>query len=659
MKPTLLGRFFVSGIDSKIRKGDEAIMRTALVVVAALAIVLGTGHAARAESPTFTIEVNWIQGDGGTGGPPYVSPVSLGGTASATSFPGQLDQYQVQVDWGDGSIEPTSTIAFVQSGKGFSGTWSGDAGHSYASSGQYTIIVKLYHGRPPGSESGLAQAQVQVVLAINSDPVTASDIATTDEDSPVTIDVLANDTDIDGDVLRVSSVTQGNNGSVMIDPGDTVTYSPIGDYYGPDSFTYTVDDGNGGTATDSVTVSVSAVNDAPIAADDTATTDWNTAVTIDVLANDSDVDGDTIEAVQDSGPSNGAVTLESDRSFTYAPDSGFSGSDSFTYHANDGGADSSVATVTVFVAAGPEPTPEPTPGPTSEPTPEPTPGPSPEPSPGPTPGPTAPPVPPVPPVFPSPTPTLSPEPGPDPTPTPTPVVPTSSPTPTPTPTPSSAPVLTLSPFLVAVDVIQAFDTMKVGQSQHYVAEGTFSDGSVARITWLVSWTSDRVVATIDNGLGTAVGSGTTEITATLGPITSDPVTLTVTDDLGSVVVVSIEVSPDSASIVIGQEQQFTAIAIYSDGRTADITDRASWSTDETVVTIDGTGLAIGVSAGTVAASAGLDGATSNSVDLTVVPSFPWSVVGGVIGGLLAAGLLIFVIAGRRRRKRRATEKPAM
>src|SRR5213075_3252602 len=96
------------------------------------------------------------------------------------------------------------------------------------------------------------------------------------------------------------------------------------------------------------------VNDAPVAADDAYTTAEDTPLTVSavgVLANDTDVDGDTLTVALVNGPGHGSVTLNGDGSFTYAPTANFNGTDSFTYRANDGTADGNVATVTLTVTA--------------------------------------------------------------------------------------------------------------------------------------------------------------------------------------------------------------------------------------------------------------------------------------------------------------------
>src|SRR5690606_7466468 len=185
----------------------------------------------------------------------------------------------------------------------------------------------------------------------NAAPVAVNDTGSLDEDTAVVLSVLANDSDPDGDPLSIASVTQGANGSVVVNPDGTLTYTPDADFHGTDGFTYTVSDGKGGTDTASVAVTVAPVNDAPVAADDTAGTAAGTAVTVSVLANDSDVDGDTLSVGSFTQGANGSVTDNGDGTLTYAPNAGFAGTDSFSYTATDGQGGTDTATVTVTVAA--------------------------------------------------------------------------------------------------------------------------------------------------------------------------------------------------------------------------------------------------------------------------------------------------------------------
>jgi hypothetical protein len=128
--------------------------------------------------------------------------------------------------------------------------------------------------------------------AANNPPVATDDAASTDEDTPVTVAVLTNDTDPDSDPLQVSEVTQGAHGGVVINVNNTVTYSPELNYNGEDQFTYTVSDGNGGTDVGTVTVSINAVNDAPVIVNLPAlvTVEVTKSVKLDMALYESDVD---------------------------------------------------------------------------------------------------------------------------------------------------------------------------------------------------------------------------------------------------------------------------------------------------------------------------------------------------------------------------------
>src|SRR5262249_45611558 len=138
---------------------------------------------------------------------------------------------------------------------------------------------------------GTASATVSVtVIAVNDPPVAVNDTATTPEDTAVTIPVLANDTDVDGDVLTITAAPT-TNGTVSV-VGTNLLFLPATNFNGSVPLNSTISDGQGGTASAVVTVTVTPVNDPPVAANDTAATPEDTAVTIPVLANDSDVDGD-------------------------------------------------------------------------------------------------------------------------------------------------------------------------------------------------------------------------------------------------------------------------------------------------------------------------------------------------------------------------------
>ncbi len=191
----------------------------------------------------------------------------------------------------------------------------------------------------------------------DNDADVQDDTASTDEDTSVTIDVLANDTYGSDDTVSVVAASDPANGTVTIEADGTITYVPDPDFNGVDTFAYTVEvthsDGSVTTETSTVTVTVNPVQDAQ---DDTAVTDQDTPVTIDVLANDTFNASSTVAVISTSNPSNGNVTIETDGTVTYTPNAGFTGTDSFTYtvqvtHA-DGSTTTETATVTVTVNAG-------------------------------------------------------------------------------------------------------------------------------------------------------------------------------------------------------------------------------------------------------------------------------------------------------------------
>jgi hypothetical protein len=187
------------------------------------------------------------------------------------------------------------------------------------------------------------------VTPLNDPPVAVDDAATTPEDTAVTITVLGNDTDADGETLTVDSVTQSPGGAVTTN-GTTVTFTPSANLSGTYHFTYTVRDPAGSLDTASVAVTVTAVNDPPTAAPDAAATNEDTPVSINVLANDSDLDGGTLSVSAVTQGAQGAVASNG-TSVTYTPAANVSGADSFTYMISDGQGGTATATVTVSVAA--------------------------------------------------------------------------------------------------------------------------------------------------------------------------------------------------------------------------------------------------------------------------------------------------------------------
>ena len=192
-------------------------------------------------------------------------------------------------------------------------------------------------------------------------PLAEDDAAITDEDNPVTVaapGVLNNDSDLDvGDILTVTSVdTSGTVGAVTAWNADgSFTYNPNGQFEylqaggsTTDSFTYMVSDGYGGNDTATVAITVNGVNDPPVAVNDSAIIKEDTPVIIDVLNNDSDVEGDTLTVDSVTQGTNGSVSNNGSY-VVYTPALGFNGTDSFSYTVSDGNGGTDTATVSVTV----------------------------------------------------------------------------------------------------------------------------------------------------------------------------------------------------------------------------------------------------------------------------------------------------------------------
>jgi hypothetical protein len=175
-----------------------------------------------------------------------------------------------------------------------------------------------------------ATAQVEVsVLSINDLPLANPDSATVDTNGSVLIDVLANDSDIDSASLSLAGVAGAVHGALAIEAGQ-VRYTPDAGYFGPDSFSYTLRDSDGGESTGLVTVAVRFSNSAPVAVADSFTLAEDSSVLLDVLANDSDPEGNALSLVSVGAPLHGTVSIEGDK-LRYTPDADWFGSDSFSY----------------------------------------------------------------------------------------------------------------------------------------------------------------------------------------------------------------------------------------------------------------------------------------------------------------------------------------
>ncbi len=214
--------------------------------------------------------------------------------------------------------------------------FSTDGGASWTIMGGYTWLFSI-EGTP------------------NSAPVTVADSHSVSEDGTLSVaapGVLSNDSDGDSDPLTAQLVSGPAHGSLTLNADGSFSYIPDPDYSGTDSFSYRAHDSYQAGNTVNVTLTVTAANDAPISVADVHVTNEDTPLNVaapGLLANDSDVDGDTLTVQLVSGPAHGSLTLNADGSFSYTPDPDYHGADAFSYRAYDGTVYGNVVMVSLTV----------------------------------------------------------------------------------------------------------------------------------------------------------------------------------------------------------------------------------------------------------------------------------------------------------------------
>ena len=220
--------------------------------------------------------------------------------------------------------------------------------------GTDSFIYRIFDG----TDYSANQTVTISIAPVNDAPTAVNDVASTLEDTLLTVatpGVLSNDQDVDGDPMTAQLVSGPSHGTLTLNADGSYTYLPAPNYYGSDSFTYRVTDGVLTSANATVNITVTAVNDPPVATNDSYTTPEDTALTVPVgtglLVNDTDPDGDPLTVVVSpvTVPAHGTVTLNANGTFTYTPATNYNGPDSFTYRVSDGLLQSAPATVNINV----------------------------------------------------------------------------------------------------------------------------------------------------------------------------------------------------------------------------------------------------------------------------------------------------------------------
>ncbi len=243
-----------------------------------------------------------------------------------------------------------------------------DGGMTFVPSDNYHGDVTVPYTITDGDKIATSTVTIHVT-PVNDAPVATPDSFTTDEDTSITVDLIKNDSDIDGDKLTVkeingTSLTGGeqtvvvDNGKIVIAHDGGMTFVPSDNYHGDVTVPYTITDGDK-IATSTVTIHVTPVNDAPVANPDSFTTDEDTSITVDLIKNDSDIDGDKLTVKEINGTSltggeqtvvvdNGKIVIADDGGMTFVPSDNYHGDVTVPYTITDGDK-TATSTVTIHV----------------------------------------------------------------------------------------------------------------------------------------------------------------------------------------------------------------------------------------------------------------------------------------------------------------------
>jgi VCBS repeat-containing protein len=205
-----------------------------------------------------------------------------------------------------------------------------------------------YKANDGQADSNVATVSI-TINAVNDIPVAAPDSYTTAEDTPLVIGapgVLANDTDVEGSPLTAIKASDPLHGTVTLNANGSFVYTPSANYNGADSFTYKANDGTASSTVATVTITVTGVNDAPVANSMATSLNEDSSKAITLTA--TDVDGNPLTYSIVTMPAHGTLTGKPP-SMTYVPAANFHGADSFAFKANDGTVDSNIATVSLTI----------------------------------------------------------------------------------------------------------------------------------------------------------------------------------------------------------------------------------------------------------------------------------------------------------------------
>jgi large repetitive protein len=299
---------------------------------------------------SFTYRVSDGNGGTATGTVTFtIAAVNDAPTTSNATFAGQEDGTIAGRVTGNDVDGDALTFGLAPNGGPAHGTvtFNPDGTFVYTPAANYNGTDSFTYTVSDGKGGTVTGTATVDVAAVNDAPTTAGATVSGDEDNVISGRVVAQD--VDGNALNFAVGDAPQHGAVTMNPDGTFSYVPNPDFNGTDSFTYTVSDGNGGTTTGTVTLSVAAVNDAPVTSGGEATIAEDGSVTGQLVASDVDGDAITFGLAQNGAPTNGTVAVNPDGSYSYTPNPNFAGTDSFTYQVSDGNGGTTLGTITVTV----------------------------------------------------------------------------------------------------------------------------------------------------------------------------------------------------------------------------------------------------------------------------------------------------------------------
>ena len=278
------------------------------------------------------------------------SPVALDDTAIVLEDSGLTS---IDIISNDSDLDGDAlTFTAVTAGTGNIAVNADNKSVDYTSAANFNGNEEITYTASDGTLSDSGKLTI-TVTPVNDAPVAVDDSITINEDSPLTsTNVISNDTDVELDALTLTVVTTSGTGTVAVNADNkSVDYTPAANFNGTEVITYTVSDGTDSDATGTFTVTVTAVNDAPVAVDDSiAINEDSSLITLNVISNDTDAEGDALTLTLISTSGTGTVSINADnKSVDYTPTTNFFGTEIITYSVSDGSLTDNTGTLTITV----------------------------------------------------------------------------------------------------------------------------------------------------------------------------------------------------------------------------------------------------------------------------------------------------------------------